>query len=918
MFGAAAAGAVLAIVRPRTPIVRLLGAVTVAGGIAYLFTPLTAAGPQDQPLAFGINLRYLVPALALGLALVPLEPKLTPERARLPLLAGGAVAMLVTSLYSDSAYIWSEPFASIPIAALIGIAFIGLPVGLALLGRRSVALAAAAGAAAALVAGGVGWERSDDYLDARYTGAEDLRFQLDDVAAWAKDTSAERIGVAGLSGAYNQYILYGDELSNHVQYLGRDLPAGDFRTIERCPEFIREVNDGDYSYVVTTPELDLNAPDTAQVSPEGGWMRGAGADEVLRAGRVSIFRIDGQLAGCGVVSAGEYILGMAALAAVALSVAVTGRTLRRALLPGWSGAPALLAAGVLALGVLIAISELLGLFGLLDGVLLTAACVIAGAGALRIEPMLKAGGGDQREAKEGPQWEFVAAVLFAFVVAVQWAGPTMLALDRGIYGGDSLWYHMPFAAHIAATGSVTDLLFTDPLYLNWLYPQNSELLHADGLMLLGDDFISPLLNLGWLAAALFAAWCIGRPYGAGGPAVGAVAAIMSANLLFSRQPGNANNDVVAIALLLASVAILVNARTATARGPLLVAGLAAGLALGTKLTIVPPVGALTIGVVVIAASGERARAAGAWLAGLFAGGGLWYVRDLIASGTPFPFVDIGPLTKPEELQGRDPFSVAHYLTDTDIWGRYFRPGLEERLGRPLAARPPRRRRRRRGLDVAGRAARAHARGRRRRVRPRLSGDAARGIGPRGDARRVPAEHPLPGARARPGARPRGAAPAPSEGRVAAKVAGRRGGPVRGPDRCRGPCRGRGAGADRRRTDPRSRCCSHSAWSPCPSGLVVLSRRGALAPGRGGRRTGPDSRPPGARQVRPRRLPGCPLLDRRRRLPGRRAAGARAGAGPRPGVRVGTRPRGGREDRACREPPAPSSSTGSGVRTRPTR
>ena len=233
---------------------------------------------------------------------------------------------------------------------------------------------------------------------------------------------------------------------------------------------------------------------------------------------------------------------------------------------------------------------------------------------------------------------------------VQWAGPTMLALDRGIYGGDSLWYHMPFAAHIAGTGSVTELLFTDPLYLNWLYPQNSELLHADGLMLLGDDFISPLLNLGWLAAALFAGWCIGRPYGAGGPAVGAVAAIMSANLLFSRQPGNANNDVVAIALLLASVAILVNARSASARGPLLVAGLAAGLALGTKLTIVPPVGALTIGVIVIAASGERARAAGAWLTGLFVGGGLWYVRDLIASGTPFPFVDIGPLTSPRSCR----------------------------------------------------------------------------------------------------------------------------------------------------------------------------------------------------------------------------------------------------------------------------
>ena len=391
---------------------------------------------------------------------------------------------------------------------------------------------------------------------------------------------------------------------------------------------------------------------------------------------------------------GEYLLGVAALAAIAVAMAIAGRTLRRALLPGWTGAPALLATGLLALATLVAISELLGLAGILDGVLLTAACVLVGGGALRLEPLVirdeprRRGADDgQRDAPAVSDTELWVAAGIALLVAVQWAGPALLALDRGIYGGDSLWYHMPFAAHIAQTGSVTELLFTDPLYLNWFYPQVSELLHADGLMLLGNDFLSPLLNLAWLGLALFAAWCCGRPYGAGAPAVAAMAALMSANLLFSRQPGNANNDVVAIALLITSVAVLLNARQATARGPLVVAGLAAGLALGTKLTAVPPVGALTIGVIVLAALGasqgraSRAlRAAGAWLAGLAVGGGLWYARNLVVSGTPFPFVDIGPLSKPEELQGREPFSIAHYLTDSDVWGRFFRPALEERLG----------------------------------------------------------------------------------------------------------------------------------------------------------------------------------------------------------------------------------------------
>ena len=406
---------------------------------------------------------------------------------------------------------------------------------------------------------------------------------------------------------------------------------------------------------------------------------------------------------------GEYALGVAALAAIALAMAVAGRTARRRLLPGWTGPPAMLAAGLLALAALAVISELLGLFGLLDGVVLTAACLIVGAGALRLEPLVISdvrrerarardlpGCGDparlhpdagQRDAPPVATWELVAALALAGLVALQWAGPTLLALDRGIYGGDSLWYHMPFAAHIAQTGSVTELLFTDPLYLNWFYPQVSELLHADGLMLLGNDFLSPLLNLVWLGLALLAAWCCGRPYGAGAPAVAAIAALSSANLLVSRQPGNANNDIVAIALFLTAAAILLNARQPVSRGPLLVAGLAAGLALGTKLTAVPPVAVLTVGVIVLAVLGPAAgrwargmRAGGSWGAGLAIGGGLWYVRNLFVSGTPFPFVDIGPLTKPEELAGREPYAIVHYLTDTDVWGRFFRPGLEERLG----------------------------------------------------------------------------------------------------------------------------------------------------------------------------------------------------------------------------------------------
>jgi hypothetical protein len=300
ILGGAAGGAILAVWRPRSAAVRLAGALTIVAAIAYLFTPLTAAGPDGQPLAFGINLRYLIPGFALGLALLPLEPRLVPERFRVALLAGGLIALYFTSRSSDANVAWEGAFASVPWAVLIGLVMIGVPIGLAVLARRSGAVAAVVGVVLALAIGAVGWARQNDYLDHRYTQAEDFRFQLDDPVRWAKPTSDLRIGVAGTSGAYNQYGFYGDELTNYVQFVGRNLPEADFRAIESCPAFRAAVNDGDYDYLVTTRALDLNDPSRARPSPERGWVSGDPAvTEVVRAGRVAVFRIDGDLTPSG-------------------------------------------------------------------------------------------------------------------------------------------------------------------------------------------------------------------------------------------------------------------------------------------------------------------------------------------------------------------------------------------------------------------------------------------------------------------------------------------------------------------------------------------------------------------------------------------------------------------------------------------
>src|SRR5439155_17750663 len=81
LVGMVAVGA-FAIWRGREPILRVLGVFVIVTAVAYVFTPLTAAGEQGHPISFEWNVRYLAPAVAVGLAIVPCLAALraTPRR----------------------------------------------------------------------------------------------------------------------------------------------------------------------------------------------------------------------------------------------------------------------------------------------------------------------------------------------------------------------------------------------------------------------------------------------------------------------------------------------------------------------------------------------------------------------------------------------------------------------------------------------------------------------------------------------------------------------------------------------------------------------------------------------------------------------------------------------------------------------
>src|SRR4029077_4607511 len=129
-------------------------------------------------------------------------------------------------------------------------------------------------------------------------------------------------------------------------------------------------------------------------------------------------------------------------------------------------------------------------------------------------------------------------------------------------------------------------------------------------------------NYGWLVVAFLAAWCIGRPYGRGGLSVVAAAILLEAHVLVGREPGAAKNDLMAAALTLAAIAILVQLwhlsreeeeRSSLPVGwPLAVAGLAVGVAAGTKVTALAMAAALSVAVIVLARVGRRWAAAAWW------------------------------------------------------------------------------------------------------------------------------------------------------------------------------------------------------------------------------------------------------------------------------------------------------------------
>ena len=249
----ALAGLLLCLGRRATPAQRVMSLVGLAAAVAWLIAPTSASGPDGSPHGFESGLRYLAPALILGLALLPTAPALR-----------RTAHTLVTSPFVPDSGTKREVSG-----------WGGLIVGLGLVVASAVAV--------------LGYPVQRHYLQHRYESPSFTAPGLNAAFKWAQGIGNARIATTST----RQYPLYGKDLSNRIDYIGEEQPHGGFTAPTTCQSWRRLLNAGDYDYAITT--RDRIEPGKPPYPPTARWTEAPGTKVVLRKPPTVVFRLRGQL-----------------------------------------------------------------------------------------------------------------------------------------------------------------------------------------------------------------------------------------------------------------------------------------------------------------------------------------------------------------------------------------------------------------------------------------------------------------------------------------------------------------------------------------------------------------------------------------------------------------------------------------------
>lgn len=279
-------------------------------------------------------------------------------------------------------------------------------------------------------------------------------------------------------------------------------------------------------------------------------------------------------------------------------------------------------------------------------------------------------------AGRGPGAWLAPAAIAAAALAVQLGR----ALAKVPVEWDGLTYHLFFPAHYLQVGGIVPLAMGRPIDQAAFYPQNAELLHALLMAFVSSDLLVAGSMVAWTGLAGIVTGRLARDLGAS-PAAAAVAGALTATLpaLLSRAASSYVEPLLTFAVV-AAVLFTKRALEAEAGNQRVVtgaiAGLAIGLAAGTKFTALPWLAALGACLLLGLASGRagmrRGAAAAAWVAGAALPAAGWLVRNALVAGNPIypapllglPYLDRADL----RWHGSSAWANRARLAEVDLFG----------------------------------------------------------------------------------------------------------------------------------------------------------------------------------------------------------------------------------------------------------
>lgn len=277
---------------------------------------------------------------------------------------------------------------------------------------------------------------------------------------------------------------------------------------------------------------------------------------------------------------------------------------------------------------------------LLIGVLVVAAALLS---LLLLKPdrlgRLSTGSGREAQAARQPDptagqaWPLWAMVLWTVLLAF-WGGHVVTrGLMRFPTDFDTLMYHIPLVDYWLQAGSLYA-----PNGKHWYNPGGNELLGLWAVALFPSDFLITLNNIPAALLLAFGTLELGGLLGLSGTLRHPVAFAVVSNVVVVNQLADAENDVAVAGLLVASLCYGLRFGHRGRTADLCLFGTSLGLLCGIKYYALG-YAAVVWAVVASLAAWQRGFSSGMLAAvggglGAVTLGGYWYVRNLLASGSP--------------------------------------------------------------------------------------------------------------------------------------------------------------------------------------------------------------------------------------------------------------------------------------------